>query len=221
MRKDFRSYNLGALVSLTGTIAALIILSVGRCSFAQINQGIGDGTFVEFREGIEISQTFLSHYPGLSEISVKALEISDNYDVPISLQINDVQSSTSSIFSQKYQVDDISEGNWLRFSFQPIDDSESKFLSFVMSTESASSLKLSTHSDNLYPEGYSSHNGDLVFKISFRGKCFPTIAVLMQRMAIGKPGLLGLPGFYYFLSITFFTILLFWISATIQRIIRT
>ncbi len=162
-----------------------------RCSFAKISQPSSDGTTVEIDKDNWIRQTFFSHFPGLTEISVKPVGLSSDGAFSLTLIIEETAPTLRQVVRSQQEVNELISGEWLSYTFDPVDLSKGRSYAFTLKGAQSEELTIYSNENDLYPEGESSIGGDLVFQIGFKGKCLSTTQALLERITLHKPGFLN------------------------------
>jgi len=188
------------LLMSVGTSLLLLAISVvlfSRVTLFHLRQDISDGRIVEARGNQWVGQSFVSHYPGLVEILIRPADSTALRDDQIViLHLEGQQPETRDNLTLTKSVQEIRDGDWLRFTFDPLDDSQARRYSFFIWSAGEASLQLQAHHQNMYPEGELFGGGDLVFEVGYGGMALPTINAFLARAAENKPGLFGQSWFY-------------------------
>lgn len=177
---------------------ALIVLAAllyVRISLFRIRQDVSDGYVVEAHDSQSVGQSFSSHYPGLAQISVKLADSATiSYDQVVTLYLESPESHNTLTLSKRAQ--ELQEGQWLNFTFEPLDDSQSKNYTFSIWTAGGQPLRLAASQANMYPEGAMVGGGDLVFRVVYDGHLIPLFAAFLSRIAENKLDVYGQRWFY-------------------------
>jgi hypothetical protein len=177
-------------------LAATVWALLGRISVFQLEQGRTDGSVLEARQGI--GQTFASHYPGLQEIRVLAMNAAqaDLDSVQLRLRLLTPEGSVGPDI--RTSTPTATAANWVRFPFEPVDDSAGQSYIFIVEGPGARPPLLAAHQQDMYPEGQlvSSPGGDLVFAAHYQGRPIPTARALLGELTKHRPGLFGRAWFY-------------------------
>lgn len=193
-------------------LTLLLILALAwvpiRVRIFGLNQSVQNGSVAEARADLPISQTFISHYPGLDTVILRLAHPLPPGNQLITFRLQrvidnaDVISQTLSL-SEVLQKDDHS-----RFTFLPLDDSVNVMYRMVIETSGPDPVRLVMHDQNLYDEGERQGGGDLVFRLQYNGWLRPTLQALLARMVVYRPGLLGRPELYLALAFSYLAALL-------------
>jgi hypothetical protein len=175
-------------------ICAILILS--RIPPFGFKQGINDGYVVEVVNGIRIEQSFIAHYPGLTQISVALAKPIMTLDQDIIFVLKKDQPNADNLLTLRRKIEEVREGDWLTFTFDPLDEKPPQIYSFSLKSESSSPVRLKAHHLDMYPEGELNGGGDLVFRVIYKGAPIPTLRALLTRVTDNKPGLFGRAWFY-------------------------
>jgi hypothetical protein len=179
------------------SILLVVLLLWRRCSLAVITQELSDGTQYNASSGHPVGQSFASHYPGLAEIAVKFSNLTELQSAIVNLYLIDATLDTEEgTRIVRGRVDELFEGGWIRFKFEPLDSSKGKSYIFLIEPEGSTPIALLSQAENIYPEGDSTEGGDLVFEIRYHGQCMATLWTLLERLSEQKPGILGFPATY-------------------------
>lgn len=179
------------LISILAILFLLVVGSSLRCSFAKISQPLSDGSILVINKDNWIRQTFFSHFPGLTEISIKPLGLPSDDASSLTLIIEETVPTLLEVLRSQQLVNELKSGEWLSYTFDPIDLSKGKSYAFTIKGERSEELIIYSNENDLYTEGESNNGGDLVFQIGFKGKCLSTTQTLIERMTAHKPGLLN------------------------------
>lgn len=149
--------------------------------------------------------TFFSHFPGLTEISIKPLGLASDGAFSLTLIIEETAPILLEVLRSQQEVNELKSGEWLSYTFDPINLSKGRSYAFTIEGEQLEELLIYSNENDLYTEGESNNGGDLVFQIGFKGKCLSTMQTLIERVAAHKPGFLNgvwiyigtISGFFY------------------------
>ena len=192
-----RWWVIGGMVTLLTTSALALPLHL---SLIRLNQDTHDWHIVVAQGDQRVSQTFFSHYPGITAIVLQPADPLPPDDQWMTLRLKEPTQAGQERLTQTRPVREPLVDGRLRFAFEPLDDSEGKEYLVEIETQGAVPLKLVGHSLNLYTEGELQGGGDLLFEVDYDGLLWPTLRALLQRLAANKPGPLGQPWFYVALS---------------------
>jgi hypothetical protein len=192
----------GGLILLAASALALPF----RLPLFYLNQDTHDWHIAVAHGDQRVSQTFSSHYPGLTAIVLQPTDPLPPDGQPVTLRLKDEAGRERLTMTRPMR--ELRDGSKLRFAFEPLDDSEGKEYLIEIETQGEVPLKLVGHSPNLYTEGELLGGGDLLFEVYYDGRLWPTLRVLLMRLAANKPGLLDQPWFYVGLSAAYTLVLL-------------
>lgn len=202
----FNSVGLLHMKQLIKTRAAVIVIIAILlvCSFLILSrippfgfqQGISDGYVVVAKNGRVIEQSFIAHYPGIARVSMALAKPIMKLDQEIVFTLRKDQPNATNLLILRRNIEEAREGDWLTFTFDPLDEKPPQIYSFSLKSESSSPLRLKAHHLDMYPEGELNGGGDLVFRVIYKGAPIPMLRALLTRVTENKPGLFGQAWFY-------------------------
>lgn len=188
------------LFLIVGISLLFFVISGGlfsRVTLFRLRQDISDGHIVEARGNRWVGQSFISHYPGIAQISIRPADSTAlRDDQVVILHLEGQAAGTREGLTLIKSVQELRDGDWLRFTFDPLDDSQTQRYTFFIWSAGEAALQLQAHQQNMYPEGELIGGGDLVFEVGYGGMALSTIGTFLARAAENKPGLFGQPWFY-------------------------
>lgn len=177
-------------------LSASLYMLFGRIGLFALNQAGTDGLLVEARAGQGVEQSFLSHYPGLAQISVRPADAALPDQQITVLRLREEQPGAPNLLTLQKSVGEIRYGEWLQFTFTPLDDTAERRYIFAVEPAGDAPVRLLAHRQNMYPEGELRGGGDLIFRIGYNGPAMATVQAFLRRVTEHKPGIFGQAWFY-------------------------
>jgi hypothetical protein len=194
-----RRYRLAFALALTVLGSVSFSLWNGRIALFRIMQTVSDGFVVEARRGQPLAQSFIAYYPGMTEVAVQLADTALPAQELLVLRLapQDAANTSEQPMQVQRRIQEVQDGVWLRFKFEPLDQSRGRHYVFSIEPTNMTPLKLLAHHANMYPEGeLQGTQGDLVFQVGYNGRIGPTLSAFLERVSQRKPGVLGQPWFY-------------------------
>jgi hypothetical protein len=177
---------------------------------------IGDALPQEIGEGTTIGQSFIAAMPGLSAIEVTLDTESLTIPQRLTLFLREAPGAASGLAVRTLEVEAGNSATSARFGFSPIPDSEGKGFYFTLEAPDAMPGQgLAAHfSRGASVEGGRAYVNDRPVPGSVRFLTYYSLstdqraALLLGRLADGRPGLLGTKGLYLAVGLAYITLLL-------------
>ncbi len=142
----------------------------------------------ELNEADTLGQTFVSHFPRLSAIYVRAI-LSDDFqpasDGHVILHLRRAPDDANDIATSSLALRDVRHNEYARFAFAPMDDSQDRayyfFLEIPRGAIERGSLSLWATNDDVYADGVMYRNGQATAQdLAFRAYLAPDVSTLFM-----------------------------------------
>lgn len=186
----------GLLLILLALSNRLAPLSVGQ---RQSNTPAG-----EIQGSFTVGQTFFSPYPGLYRIDAVLATYGRANTGKVTFNLARGPKRDARLVSLEFDASQVINNYVRSFEFQPIGDSAGQTYFFYLDAPASrpgNAITAWTDSTNPYAEGMAYLGGqmaenDLAFVAYYRPNTWQALDVFLERIARGKPGILGSKAFY-------------------------
>lgn len=196
---------LSLLLALTVGGLFLILLALpGRLPPLSVGQRWNNQPAGEVQGSFTVGQTFFSPYPGLYRIDVLLATYNRSNSGQITFDLTPGPKDRTRLVSIGFDASLVEDNRIRSFEFSPMNDSAGKTYFFYFegpASRPGNAITAWTDSANPYPEGMAYVGGhpvesDLTFVAYFRPSVWQVPGVYLDRIAKGKPGILGNRAFY-------------------------
>jgi hypothetical protein len=181
---------------------------------------MGEARSVELSAGSQIGQSFVAALPGLSAIEVTLDTTALATPQQLVLRLKEAPGTAATLAARTLELAPNVPATTARFELVPMPDSKGRTLDFVLEAPDAlpGQGPAAYYSPAATTEGSSAYlngrpiPGDLQFQTYYRLSAGQKVALLLDRLAQGRTGLLGAKGFYVGLGLAYamFLLLFLW-----------
>jgi hypothetical protein len=193
-------------------------------------------SLLEVRDGVQVGQSFVAHYPGLYRLDV-LLTTSGRRDVAdLVFHLRADGPEGAELFTTSVDGAAIVDNAFQPFTFPPLDDSAGRTYFFYLEAPGAGPQNavgvwissgdrnpegrafLSLISASPGPEGWLP-SGDVGFMVHYKGRPLESIPIFLRRLTADKPALWG-KVWFYLLLLALYLVLLACFAGVLRRVIR-
>jgi len=177
---------------------------------------MGEARSVELNAGSQIGQSFVAALPGLSAIEVTLDTTALATPQRLVLRLKEAPGTAVTLAARTLELAPNVPATTARFELAPMSDAKGRAFYFVLQAPGAlpGQGPAAYYSPGATTEGSSAYfngqpvPGDLQFLTYYRLGAGQKVALLLDRLAQGRTGLLGTKGFYVGLGMAYATFLL-------------
>ncbi len=187
-----------------GGLSLVLLALPGRLPPLSVGQRLNNQPAGEVQGTFTVGQTFFSPYPGLYRLDVLLATYNRANSGQITFNVTAGPKDKTRLVSISFDASQVADNRIRSFEFSPLNDSAGKTYLFYFegpASRPGNAITAWTDSANPYQEGMAYWGGqpvesDLTFVAYFRPNVWQVPDVYLDRIAKGKPGILGNRAFY-------------------------
>jgi hypothetical protein len=196
-------------------LAIVVMTSLDRLSAPSWGNAIGGNLSAEVTEDSQVGQAFTAPLPGLHRIEVALVRPKTNLSYQLTFHLKSAPEAAEDLWSATLTSDAIQNNQAYGFQFPPMRDSRGQTFYFYLDSVDpvpgeAVTVRYGPSADLEGASAYVNHQpiaGNLVFRSYYALGPVDKIEYLLDRMAEGRPYILGTKGFYIGLATVYALVL--------------